>query len=90
MVQAISTNNINPIQMMSALGAFKATEQLQENSRIPETSDGIDINDNNILKNQDTAEIRQFAQIAGEDNLTNEDIQYGLTYGRSVIADYLI
>lgn len=90
MVNAISTNNINPIQMMSALGAFKATEQLQENSRIPETSDGIDINDNNILKNQDTDEIRQFAQIAGEDNLTNEDIQYGLTYGRSVIADYMV
>lgn len=90
MVQSISANNINPIQMLNALGAFRATEQAKENSKIPETSDGIDINDNNILKNQDTAEIRQFAQIAGEDNLSNEDIQYGLTYGRSVIADYLI
>ncbi len=90
MVNAISTNNINPIQMMSAMNAFKATEQVQENSRIPETSDGIDINDSSILKNQDTEEIRQFAQIAGEDNLTNEDIQYGLTYGRSVIADYSV
>lgn len=89
MVQAIS-NNINPIQMLNALGAFRATEQARENSKIPETSDGIDVNDNNILKNQDTAEIRQFAQIAGEDNLSNEDIQYGLTYGRSVIADYLV
>lgn len=90
MVNAISTNNINPIQMMSALGAFKAAQQVQENNTIPETSDGIDINDNSILKNQDTTEIRQFAQIAGEDNLTNEDIQYGLTYGRSVIADYMV
>ena len=35
-------------------------------------------------------EIRQFAKNAGEENLSNEDIQYGLTYGRSVIADYLI
>lgn len=90
MVQSISTNNINPIQMMNALDAFRATEQIKENSRIPETSDGIDINDSNILKNQDTEEIRQFAQIAGEDNLSNEDIQYGLTYGRSVIADYMV
>lgn len=79
--------------MMNALGAFRATEavgQASPDNKIPETSDGIDINDKSILKNQDTAEIRQFAQIAGEDNLTNEDIQYGLTYGRSVIADYLI
>ena len=89
MVNAISTPNINPVQMLSALSAFKASEQVQEN-RIPETSDGIEINDNNILKNQDTNEIRQFAKIAGEENLSNEDIQYGLTYGRSVIADYMV
>jgi hypothetical protein len=89
MVQSISYN-INPIQMMSALGAFKATENIQNTSKILEPSDGIDINDNSILKNQDTNEIKQFAQIAGEDNLSNEDIQYGLTYGRSVIADYSV
>lgn len=89
MVNAIS-NNINPIQMMNALGAFKATEQAKDTSRILEPSDGIDVNDNSILKNQDTDEIKQFAQIAGEDNLSNEDIQYGLTYGRSVIADYSV
>ena len=90
MVNAISTNNINPIQMLNALSAFKAADQVQDTGKIPETSDGIDINDNNVLKNQNTDEIRQFAQTAGEDNLSNEDIQYGLTYGRSVIADYLV
>lgn len=89
MVNAISTSNINPIQMLNAVSAFKASGQIQD-SNIPETSDGIDINDNNILKNQNTDEIRQFAKIAGEENLSNEDIQYGLTYGRSVIADYII
>jgi len=72
------------------MSAFRASEQVQDGSKIPETSDGIDINDNSILKNQDTNEIRQFAQIAGEENLSNEDIQYGLTYGRSVIADYMV
>jgi len=90
MVNSISTSNINPIQMQNALSAFKATEQAQNGNKIPETSDGIDINDNSVLKNQDTDEIKQFAQIAGEDNLSNEDIQYGLTYGRSVIADYMV
>lgn len=91
MVNAISTSNINPIQMFNAVNAFRATEQAQ-NKNIPETetSDGIEINDNNILKTQDTDEIRQFAKIMGEENLSNEDIQYGLTYGRSVIADYMI
>lgn len=89
MVNAIGTPNINPVQMFSAINAFKTSGQVQEN-QIPDISDGIDINDNNILKNQDTEEIKKFAQSAGEENLSNEDIQYGLTYGRSVIADYVI
>lgn len=89
MVNAIGTNNINPIQMFNAVNAFKASGQIKD-SNIPETSDGIEINDNSILKNQDTDEIKQFAKIVGEENLSNEDIQYGLTYGRSVIADYMI
>lgn len=89
MVQAIS-NNINPIQMLNAVNAFRAGEQVQNNNKIPETSEGININDNNILKNHDTEEIIKFAQNAGEENLSTEDIQYGLTYGRSVIADYVV
>lgn len=90
MVQSISANNINPIQMMNALGAFRATEQAKDANRLPETSDGINVNDGNILQDQNVDEIKQFAQIVGENNLSNEDIQYGLTYGRSVIADYSI
>lgn len=89
MVNAIGTNNINPIQMFNAVNAFKASERAKDGS-VPEVSDGIEINDNSILKNQDTDEIKQFAKIVGEENLSNEDIQYGLTYGRSVIADYMI
>lgn len=89
MVNAIGTGNINPIQMFNAVNAFKSVSNSQEAS-IPETSDGIEINDNNILKNQDLDEIKQFAKVAGEESLSNEDIQYGITYGRSVIADYVI
>lgn len=90
MVNAISSQNINPVQMFNAVNAFKASDNLQNKDIIPEVSDGIQINDNSILENQDTEEIRQFAKIAGEENLSNDDIQYGLTYGRSVIASYLI
>jgi hypothetical protein len=89
MVNAVVNNNINPVQMFSAMNAFKSSGQIQDTSKIVEPSDGIDINDN-ILKNQDLSEIREFAKIAGEENLSTEDIQYGVTYGRSVIADYMV
>ena len=37
----------------------------------------------------DVADIQKYASYMGE-NLTIEDINYGLMYGRSVIADYSI
>ena len=89
MLNAIGTSNINPVQMFNAVNAFKSSGQIQDN-QMPEVSDGIQINDNNILKNQNIDEIKQVAQNVGESNLSNEDIQYGITYGRSVIADYMI
>lgn len=90
MVNQITNSNINPIQMFSALNAFKSSSQTKEAQAAPDISDGIGVNDSNdLLKNQDLGEIKQFAQIAGESNLSDDDIQYGITYGRSVIADYL-
>lgn len=89
MVTSINSNNINPIQMFNAVNAFKTSSPVEE-TKTPETSDGININDSNILNDQDLTEIKEFAKTAGENNLSNDDIQYGLTYGRSVIADYVI
>lgn len=91
MVSPIVNSNINPVQMFSAVNAFKASAPVLDKTQgTPETSDGIAINDNGILENQNLDEIKQFAKTAGEDGLSNDDIQYGLTYGRSVIADYVI
>ena len=90
MLNPIGTSNINPIQMFNAINAFKSSEKDLEPNTPEEISDGLEINDNNILKNQDLNEIKQVAKIVGEENLSNDDIQYGLTYGRSVIADYMI
>lgn len=84
-----SSDNINPVKMFGAVNAFRASGQIQENN-IPETSDGTNITDSKVLDNKHIDEIKQFAQVAGEENLSNEDIQYGMTYGRSVIADYVI
>lgn len=90
MVNQISNSNINPVQMFSALNAFKSLNQTKETPEVQDISEGMGVNDSaNLLKNQDLGEIKQFAQIAGENNLSDEDIQYGMTYGRSVIADYL-
>lgn len=89
MVNSINSTNINPIQMFNAVSAFKASSPVEE-SQIPETSDGTNINDSSLLQAQDLSEIKEFAKKVGEENLSNDDIQYGLTYGRSVIADYVI
>jgi len=90
MINSIGTsNNINPVKMFSAVSAFKSSGQIQED-KIPETSDGINVSDNKVLDTKHIDEIKQFAQIAGEEHLSNDDIQYGMTYGRSVIADYVI
>ncbi len=93
MVNGISLGATNPIKMMQATNAFKTAQESIKKEILPEenTASGINLTDNNfLLKNQNLEEIRDFAKVVGEDNLTNEDIKYGLTYGRSVIADYLI
>lgn len=94
MLTGISTGASNQIQAFTAANAFKSAQNALNNDRKrveDNTSSGVDLQDNNfLLKEQNIAEIRDFAKIAGEENLTNEDIKYGLTYGRSVIADYVI
>jgi len=90
MVNSIQSSNINPVQILNAVNAFKNSEQINNESNIIEPSNGVETNDNSLMESQDVDEIKLFAKIAGEDNLSNEDIKYGVTYGRSVIADYMI
>lgn len=83
----------NPINMLNATNAFKAVQKpLKEiMPTMDNTSDGIKLNDsNNILKAQNISEIKEFAKIAGEDNISLDDIKYGVTYGRSVIANFMV
>ena len=39
-------------------------------------------------KTVDVEDIQKYAQMVGE-NISVDDINYGITYGRSVIADYI-
>lgn len=93
MLTGISTGASNSVQAFTAVNAFKnAQEALKNKNQIEDnTPSGVDLKDNNnLLKDQDIEDIRKYAKIAGEENLSNEDIKYGLTYGRSVIAEYVI
>lgn len=88
-----SNSNVSAIQLLNAANAFKNTRvstpiELNQKQE-PQVSDGIDINDDSILKSQNIDEIKKFAQMAGEDELSEEDIKYGLSYGRSVIVEYM-
>lgn len=94
MLTGISSGASNSIQSFTAVNAFKNAQEALKKDKTQvqdNTPSGVDLKDNNsLLKEQDIADIRKYAQIAGEENLTNEDIKYGLTYGRSVIAEYIV
>lgn len=82
-------SNINAIQMFTAANAFKSTMSNPiTQSREPVISDGIELNDDGLLRGQDLAEIKKYAKMIDE-NISDDDIKYGLSYGRSVIAEYL-
>lgn len=94
MVTSISSQNINPLQFYKATNAFKQATPKQETAKPnidePQTSSGIDFQDDYLLKKVDINEIKKYAQDIGEENLSTNDIKYGLAYGRSVIVDYLV
>lgn len=81
-------SSVSAIQLFSAANAFKSTmsNPIQPQKQ-PEVSEGTEINDDTLLKSQNVEEIKKYAELAGE-NLSEDDIKYGLSYGRSVIADY--
>ncbi len=89
MVSSINSG-ISPIQLLNATNAFKAIdkkpEELQE-----EISEGVNLNDNNnLLTEIDAKDVRKYASMMGENSISDDDIKYGLTYGRSIIADWVV
>lgn len=90
MISLIGGNN--SIQMINALNAFKANREISNESSIKkeiDTPNGINFKDSDkILNKVDLADVRNYAKQIGE-NISDEDIKYGLTYGRSVIANYI-
>lgn len=82
----------NSVQQFSALIAFKSARALpkQEESENVEVSRGTETTSaQTLLDRIDVNEVRECAKTVGEFNISDDDIKYGLLYGRSVIAEYL-
>ena len=85
--------NVNSIQQFSAVNAFrnnktiKPAEELQEK---PEALSGTKTSSTpTLLDKIDVNDVRKCAETVGEFNISDEDIKYGMLYGRSVIAEWL-
>ncbi len=88
MLGAVQGNsNINAIRFFNATNAFKAQPVKQEIAQ-KQTEEGTNIRENSILRNINVDEIKKYADSVGETNLSEEDIKYGLKFGRSVLVNY--
>ncbi len=85
----------NSVQTFSAVNAFRAGSHLvkpdgkDKDNVTDSTGSGTKSAPKGLLDKVDVADIKKFAEYAGEYDITDEDIKYGLMYGRSVIAEWL-
>ncbi len=92
MVNSISSG-INSVRLLNAANAFKAANAApkEEESFGPQVSEGTQVNDSlGLMKAVDVEDIKKYASMVGETNLSEDDIKYGLVYGRSVLSDWVV
>ena len=91
-IQSVQNNQgVNLLQYLNAKNAFQDINTEKKNN-----DDGINLNkkventfdDKNMVSKINTQEVKNYATQMNE-TLTDDDIKYGLVYGRSVIADYI-
>lgn len=90
-IQSVQNNQgVNLLQYISAKNAFqnintekKNNDDINLNKKVENTFD-----DKNMVSKINTQEVKSYASQMNE-TLTDDDIKYGLVYGRSVIADYI-
>ena len=87
------TPNLNSVQQFSAVNAFRSNRTLKPADELQEQKEeasGIKTTSApSLLEKVDVNEIRKCAEYVGEYDITDEDIKYGMLYGRSVIAEWL-
>lgn len=86
-------SSISKLTLNTASRAFEASKKT---IKAPQTEEENNFEEEALIPQEDTKpmksnvdvdEIRQYAGLIGE-SLTEEEINYGLRYGRSVIADF--
>ena len=88
-----SVGQSNNVQRFSAVNALRTSSNLlkpkEADTQSEETRETSTVAPKGLLIQVDVADIRKCAGYVGEFNISDEDIKYGLMYGRSVIAEYL-
>ena len=93
MLSSVGQNNT--VQAFSAVNALKSSSNLlkpkeaEVDSVVESTSAATKTAPKGLLERVDVSDIRKCAEFVGEFNISDDDIKYGLMYGRSVIAEYL-
>ena len=91
-IQSVQNNQgVNLLQYLNAKNEFQNINTEKKNN-----DDDINLNkkventfdDKNMVSKINTQEVKNYATQMNE-TLTDDDIKYGLVYGRSVIADYI-
>ena len=86
-------NNVQRFSAVNALrteaGRLNKQAETEQDSIIENTSNGTKSAPKGLLERVDVADIRKCAEFVGEFNISDDDIKYGLMYGRSVIAEFL-
>ena len=96
-ISSMITSSISKLNLNTAARAFEANKKAPEKEVEPVVEDFknedialIDdkkVDDKKVENKINVEEIQKYAETMGE-KLTVDDINYGLMYGRSVIADY--
>lgn len=80
-----SAKSINFINSFNAKNAFSAKETNNE-QKMPEKEDlGLGHVNNSILNRIDIGDVQKYATALGEKNLSEDELKYGLIFGRSVL-----
>lgn len=82
----ISSVQSSSINFNTATKAFEASKKAPEQTQDFKEED-MALMEKKPAKTVDVADIQKYADMVGE-TLSIDDINYGLMYGRSVIADY--
>jgi len=90
-ISNLISNSISKLNLNTKVRTSEQTktQDVQKQTNDFEVEDRAFVENNKKTNGIDVKEIQKYAQIMGEE-LTVEDINYGLMYGRSVIADYTV